>query len=147
MSLRFRLIILLATLFVLPLGLRAQTVQSANAELANLREDVRLLVQRIGELSLRVEQLENENARLAKTATSARENAATLNQLNAAIADLSRDIKTSSAQTKAEVLAVVGTQLEAMAKQTNAALDANARTRSPAPTASEMPFRISRFDS
>jgi len=140
MSLRFRLIILLATLFVLPLGLRAQTVQSANAELANLREDVRLLVQRIGELSLRVEQLENENARLAKTATSARENAATLNQLNAAIADLSRDIKTSSAQTKAEVLAVVGTQLEAMAKQTNAALDANARTRSPAPTPPPVTF-------
>ncbi len=107
-------------------NLSAQPTQSAAAELANLREDVRLLVQRIGELSLRVEQLENDNAKLSRAAAGARADAATLTQLNTAIADLSRDIKTAQAQTKSEVLAVVATQMEGLARQTNAALDAAA---------------------
>lgn len=122
----------LAFLLALPFGLFAQHASSPAAELANLREDVRLLVQRVGELSLRVEQLETENTRLAKLAAGAQDNAATMAQLNAAIADLSRDIKTASAQTKSEVLAVVATQMEALARQTNAALDAVSRNRAPA---------------
>lgn len=115
-----------------PSALNAQASNSAAVELANLREDVRLLVQRVGQLSIRVEQLETENARLAQTAAGAQQNAATLSQLNTAIADLSRDIKTASAQTKSEVLSVVATQMEVLAKQTNAALDAVSRSRAPA---------------
>lgn len=117
-------------------ALPAQTVQSAAAELANLREDVRLLVQRVGELSLRVEQLETENARLARATAGARADAATLSQLNTAVADMSREIRAAQAQTKSEVLAVVATQMENLARQTNAALDAQAarqRAATPAP--------------
>ena len=117
---------------IAPAGANAQASNSAAVELANLREDVRLLVQRVGQLSIRVEQLETENARLAQTAAGAQQNAATLSQLNTAIADLSRDIKTASAQTKSEVLSVVATQMETLAKQTNAALDAMSRNRAPA---------------
>lgn len=127
----FRLLVL-APLLALPFGLFAQSANSPAAELANLREDVRLLVQRVGELSLRVEQLETENTRLTKLATGAQDNAATIAQLNAAIADLTRDIKTANAQTKSEVLAVVANQMEALAKQTNAALDAVSRNRASA---------------
>lgn len=134
MSRPFRLLAF-APLFALPLALSAQAVSSPAAELANLREDVRLLVQRVGELSLRVEQLENENARLAKLAAGAQDNAATISQLNTAIADLTRDIKAAGAQTKSEVLAVVATQMETLAKQTNAALDAMSRGRSAGPAA------------
>lgn len=123
---------LLALLFALPLGLVAQTAQSPAVELANLREDVRLLTQRLGELSLRVEQLEKDNAELARAASGAQQSAATLTQLNTAIADLTRDIRAANAQTKSEVLAVVATQMETLAKQTNAALDAAARNRAPA---------------
>ena len=119
----FRLLVL-APLLALSSGLSAQSAQSPAVELANLREDVRLLVQRVGELSIRVEQLEKENADLAKAAAGNQQNAATLSQLNTAIADLTRDIKAASAQTKSEVLAVVATQMENLAKQTNAALDA-----------------------
>lgn len=121
--------------FLALLALPAAAAQSASAavELAHLREDVRLLVQRVGELSLRVEQLENENARLAQSAAGAAQNHATLTQLNTAIADLSRDIKASAAATKSEVLATVATQIEALARQTNAALDSVTRPR-PAPT-------------
>jgi LysM repeat protein len=125
----------LSVAFVAPVVLTAQAASPA-VELANLREDVRLLVQRVGELSLRVEQLENENARLARNASGAEQNHATLTQLNTAIADLSRDIKASSAATKSEVLATVSTQIEALARQTNAALDSVSRPRAaPVPVA------------
>jgi len=125
----------LSVAFVAPVVLTAQAASPA-VELANLREDVRLLVQRVGELSLRVEQLENENARLARNASGTEQNHATLTQLNTAIADLSRDIKASSAATKSEVLATVSTQIEALARQTNAALDSVSRPRAaPVPVA------------
>lgn len=125
----FRLLVL-APLLALPLGLLAQSAQSPAVELANLREDVKLLVQRVGDLSLRVEALEKENADLAKTAASHQQSFATLSQLNTTIADLTRDIKAANAQTKSEVLAVVATQMENLAKQTNTALDAVSRGRS-----------------
>ena len=123
MTRSFRLLAL-APLFALPFGLSAQPAQSPAVELANLREDMRMLVQRVGELSIRVEQLEKENADLARAASGAQQNVATLSQLNTAIADLTRDIKAANAQTKSEVLAVVATQMENLAKQTNTALDA-----------------------
>jgi LysM repeat protein len=124
-----------APLLALPLGLFAQSAQSPAVELANLREDVRMLVQRVGELSIRVEQLEKENADLARATSGAQQNVASLSQLNTAIADLTRDIKAANAQTKSEVLAVVATQMENLAKQTNAALDAVSRGRSSGPAA------------
>src|SRR5947209_5735588 len=50
--------------------------QSVPVELANLREDVRVLSQRVGELQLRLEQAERENNELrAKTSSSAQNNA------------------------------------------------------------------------
>ena len=122
----------LAPLLALPFGLPAQTAQSPVVMLANLRQEVDLLTQRMGELSLRVEQLEKENADLTKAAAGNQQNAATLSQLNTAIADLTRDIKAANAQTKSEVLTIVATQMENLAKQTNAALDAMSRGRSSA---------------
>lgn len=129
-----------APLLAISPGLPAQPAQSPAVELANLREDVRLLTQRLGELALRVEQLERANADLAKAAAGAQQNAATLTQLNTAIADLSRDIRTAQTQTKNEVLAVVATQMESLAKQTNTALDAMARNRAAASSAAPATF-------
>ncbi len=131
----FRLLAV-APLLALPSALTAQPTPSPAVELANLREDVRMLVQRVGELSIRVEQLEKENADLARSSAGAQQNVATLSQLNTAIADLTRDIKTADAQTKSEVLAVVATQMENLAKQTNVALDAMSRNRAAAAPAS-----------
>ncbi len=114
-------------------GLPAQPALPPAVELAHLREDVRLLTQRLGELSLRVEQLEKTNAELARSAAGAQQNFATLTQLNTAIADLTRDIRTAQTQTRNDVLAVVATQMENLARQTNAALDGMAaRQRPPA---------------
>lgn len=110
---------------------------SAQVELANLREDVRGLAQRVGELSLRVEQLERENADLRRKVSSAdtARTYATVNQLNDAIADLNRTIKSSVSTSQSDTLQIVSTQLEKLGKQTNAALDALAKSQAPRPVA------------
>ena len=107
---------------------------SAQVELANMREDLRGVVQRLGELTLRVEQLERENALLRGQAGAAEKSYVTLTQLNDAIASLNQTIRSSSSSTKTETLQQVGIQMEKLAKQTNAAIDSLAKgmaTRNP----------------
>jgi len=118
---------------IAPAFLHAQNSSPA-VELANMREEFRLLQQQIGSLNIRVEELERENALLARNAEGAGRNHATLSQLNTAISDLSRDIRTTNAATKSEVLATVATQMENLARQTNTALDSVTRSRAAAPT-------------
>ncbi len=106
----------------------------AQTEVADLHEDVRGLTQRLGELTLRVEQLEHENAELkAKVASlDAGRGAVTPEQLNGAVADLNDFIKSAVDASRADILQKVASQMESMAKQTNAALDAVARPAAPA---------------
>jgi len=101
----------------------------AQVELANLREDVRGLTQRLGELSLKVEQLERENSDLRSKNQSSERSYATVAQLNDAISDLNRVIKSAVANSKNETLQLVATQMEKMGKQTNAALDSLAKSQ------------------
>jgi len=123
----------------------AQTT-NAQFELANLREDVRGLVQRVGELSLRVEQLERENAELRrKSAAADGRTVATVAQLNEAVAELNRTIKTAVATSKTETLQVVSTQMEKLARQTNAALDALAKPAAPASAPTARPAAMTTF--
>lgn len=116
--------------------------QSPAIDLANLREDVRMLSQRLGDLQLRVEQLERENRELRTKSTSAAQNYATLAQLNESVADLNRSIKASAAETKSETLQQVSGQMEKLAKQTNAAIESLAKnvTVSRSPVASPATF-------
>jgi LysM repeat protein len=107
----------------------------AQTEIADLHEDVRGLTQRVGELTLRVEQLEHENAEL-KTKVGAQDgprDSVTPAQLNGAVADLNASIKSAVGSSRAEILQQVAAQMEKLAKQTNAALDSIART----PTAAQ----------
>jgi LysM repeat protein len=101
-----------------------------SVELVNLREDVRLLQQRLGELSLTVEQLARDNTALQhKTGQSY----ATLEQLNKAVADLNQSMQSALADQKRDVLAQVGGQLERLARQTQAAIDALAKNQAARP--------------
>jgi LysM repeat protein len=100
------------------------------AELASLREDVRLLTQRVGELSLTVEQLNRDNTSLQAKAS---QSYVTLEQLNKAIADINRTLQGSLADQKRETLAQVSGQLERLAKQTQAAIDAVAKNQATRP--------------
>jgi LysM repeat protein/FtsZ-binding cell division protein ZapB len=105
--------------------------QNPQIELANLREDVRGLAQRVAELALRVEQLERENAELRRRNATGDKSLATLAHVKEAMADLNRELRQAIATSKTETLTQVATQMEKLAKQTNAALDA--LTRAPAP--------------
>lgn len=101
----------------------------AQAEVADLREDVRGLNQRVGDLTLRVEQLEHENAELKGRVASlgAGRGAVTPEQLNTAVADMNASIKAAVDASRGEILQRVAGQMENMARQTNAALDALAK--------------------
>jgi len=90
----------------------------------------------VGELSLRVEQLEHENAKLSAKVGSLGDNRgyATSAELNGAVADLNASIKSAVDTSRTEILEHVATQMENLAKQTNAALDSIARPAAAAPT-------------
>lgn len=109
----------------------AQPAGNTAFELASLREDVRLLQQRIGELTLSVEQLARENAALQSKSS---QSYATIEQLNKAIAELSRSLQSDLTEQKREILNQVAAQLEKMGKQTNAALEALAKNQGARPT-------------
>lgn len=121
---------LLAALTAAPLS-----AQSANVELANLRQDVALLVQRMGDLAIRVESLERENAALRKQTAAAGASAATVAQLNDAVAELNKTIRAATAESQRETLQKVAVQMEALARQTNAAVQSVATSRSAATVA------------
>ncbi|MDO8540381.1 MAG: LysM peptidoglycan-binding domain-containing protein [Opitutaceae bacterium] len=110
----------------------AQTGPSP-VEIANLREDVRGLSQRVGELSLRVEQLERENADLRQRLSAADKSSVSLAQLNDAVSDLKANIRAAAAGAKTETLQQVSAQMEKLAKQTNAALDSLAKAQATRP--------------
>ncbi|HWA08631.1 MAG TPA: LysM peptidoglycan-binding domain-containing protein [Opitutaceae bacterium] len=117
-------------------GLMLATVvraQNPQVDLANLREDVRGLTQRVGDLTLRVEQLEQENRDLKSRAGAAERSYVTLAQLNDAVADLNRTIKSADVASRAETLQQVAVQLDKLAKQTNAAIEALAKNQATRP--------------
>ncbi len=107
---------------------------SLQYEVANLREDVRGMVQQLGQLALRVEQLERENAQLRQSAADNAAAFATVEQLSDAMADLNRVAKAAAAESKADVLREMSKQMSKLAQQTNAAIDSLAKGMAQRPT-------------
>ncbi len=103
------------------------------AELAALRQDVLLLNQRVGELTMAVEQLTRDNAALQARAS---QSYATVEQLNKGLADVNRTLQAELADQRKDILAQVATQLEKLGRQTNAALDALAKNQAARPAVS-----------
>ena len=97
--------------------------QTPEVELANLREDVRGLTQRVGELSLRVEQLERQNGELREKASASAQTYVTVAQLNDAVAELNLAIRSGDAATAERTAA----QIKKLGEATNAALDSMAK--------------------
>lgn len=114
----------------------AQTAPSS-VDFANLREDVRGLTQRVGELTLKIEQLERENSELRQRVGSAKY--ATVQQLDNAIAEINRALKAAVADGKEDALRdamkQVDAKIEKLAAATNHALDSMAKRTAPASTA------------
>jgi len=119
----------LGLLAVMTSAALAQT-SDPRQELFTLREDVRLLTQRVGELSLTVEQLNRDNSSLqAKT----NQSFVTLEQLNSAIASINRTTQAALADQKRDTLEQVSARIERLAKQTQAAIDAVAKSQATRP--------------
>ncbi len=107
--------------------------QIAQVELANLREDVRGLTQRVGEMALRIEQLERENAELRRNTAGTGKSFATLVQVKEAVSEIRQELRAAVASSKAETLQHVAAQMEKLAQQTNVALESLARTQAARP--------------
>ena len=114
---------LIIALALAPIRLPAQPNSPAFA-LASLREDVRLLSQRMNELSLRVEQLERDNGELRSKSG---QTYVTLAQLNEAITDAQKTMQAALREQKREPLQQVSVQLEKLANETQAAINALAK--------------------
>ncbi len=113
------------------LGVVAQgQVDNTRVELANLRQDVLLLSQRVGELTMTVEQLNRDNGALQAKAS---QSYATVEQLNRAVAELNHTMQGALAEQKRDVLGQVAGQIERLGRQTNAALDALAKNQATRP--------------
>jgi len=105
-------------------------VDNTRVELANLRQDVLLLTQRVGELTMTVEQLNRDNGALQARAN---QSFATVEQLNRAVAELNRTMQGALSEQKRDVLTQVANQIERLGRQTNAALDALAKNQATRP--------------
>ena len=127
---------LVAALALAPIQLPAQP-NSPAFELASLREDVRLLSQRMNELSLRVEQLERDNGELRSKSG---QTYVTLAQLNEAITDAQKTMQAALREQKRETLQQVSVQLEKLANETQAAINALAKGAATRPAVSTPTF-------
>ena len=87
---------------------------NVRVELANLRQDTLLLTQRVGELSMTVEQLTRDNSSLQNKAN---QSYATIEQLNKAVADINRTLQAGLAEQKRDTLNQVSAQMERLARQ------------------------------
>ena len=124
---------MLQRLFAAGLICATAHAQTPQIELANLREDVRGLTQRVAELALRLEQVERENAELRRRSSAVDRSHATLAQVKESLAEVNRELRGAIATSKAETLQQVATQMEKLAKQTNTALESLARTNGARP--------------
>lgn len=102
-------------------------------DVANLKEDVRGLTQKLNEVALRVEQLERENTNLRSQVVASGDTKVTLVQLNQALAELRQTVQKAADNQRTEILQTVAGQLEKLAGQTNAALDALAKNQATRP--------------
>lgn len=125
-------------LLLLPLawGCVAPAGAQTNVDYANLRADVNVLQQNLSGLSLQVEQLQRQVTQLQSQAGQASQAYATLDQLNQSIAQLNQTLNAALASQKSEVLSRVDEKLKALARQTQAALDALAKNLSTRPAVS-----------
>lgn len=120
--------VLLASVTVL--AAQNNPVDQLRAEMAAMREDLRMLNQRVGELTLMVEQLNRENSQLQAKAN---QSYVTVAQLNDAVADMNKALRAGLADQRRDVLDQVGDRIEKLARQTQSALDALAKNQATRP--------------
>lgn len=119
-------VLAMAASAVVPAPATAQQ-QNIAMTVASMREDLRLLDERVRQMSVEMEELRRENRALREKADAT--NAAsyvTVQQFNTALAELEKALRTGDK----EVALQMTTQLEKLAKQTQSALDTLAKSAS-----------------
>ena len=113
------------------------------AEIANLRADIQALDRRVREMDIAMEDLVRKNRELiAQAERQQRSQSGQLNdvvrdaQLRAALADLQKTMSAADADLRRQVIREVTQQIEQLGKQTQAAIDAVARSAASRPTVS-----------
>ena len=104
-------------------GAQTNGAQSLNIQVANMSADLTVLKQQAGELTLRVEQLERDNAALRNQTASSAQAYATVQQLNDAVSDLNRAIKAGDEAVSDRV----ASQIKKLGDATNTALESLAK--------------------
>lgn len=117
-----------AGLFLAPSASVLYAQQNVAVDLANLRQELILAQQRLGELALRVESLERENERLREQTAGAAQSYATVSFVNESVSETNRLLRAAIAQSKSDTLQQVGVQMEKLATQTNTAMESLARS-------------------
>ena len=120
-------------------GAQTSGAQSMNVQVANMSADLTVLKQQVGELTLRVEQLERENAALRNQTASSAQAYATVQQLNDAISDLNRAIKAGDEAVSDRA----ATQIKKLGDATNTALESLAKGQTQRVTTAAAPTSFS----
>jgi len=93
---------------------------------ANLNQDVSLLAQQVKTIRLEMEELRRENARLRSQVAAAganRETQAQINNLSAAVEALRQEYRAADESQKQKIIAEVNRQMNALAKETQGAIN------------------------
>lgn len=110
--------------------------QNLGSIVASLRQDMRILSQQVGEMALRIEQLERENSALMKATDGMNRTYATVSALNEAVAELNSMISSGDRDTQAKAAKAI----EQLAQQTNAAVNSIAEGLASRPSISTPNF-------
>ncbi|NBB78942.1 MAG: LysM peptidoglycan-binding domain-containing protein [Verrucomicrobia bacterium] len=134
----------LGALCVLAAPLAAQS-DNLRVSVANLTQDVRLLTQEVKTMRLEVEELHRENARLRKqvaAASSNRDTQSRIAELSSGLERLRREYRSADEAQKEQIISEISRQMNAFAKETQAAIDAIAEAVGSQPQI-ETPVRFS----
>jgi LysM repeat protein len=129
MNFNLPLVICLCGLSVFAEPLAAQT-DNLRVTVANLSQDVSLLTQHLKTMRLEMEELHRANARLSAqvaAASSNRETEAQITNLASAIETLRREYRAADETQKQQIIAEVSRQINALAKETQGAINSVAK--------------------
>lgn len=118
-------LVLVAGVWIQGSPLAAQS-DNLRVSVANLSQDVSLMAQQVKTLRLEIEEMRRENARLraqVSAASSNRDTDAQISNLSTAIDTLRREYRAADEAQKQQIIAEVTRQVEALAKETEKAIN------------------------
>ncbi len=118
-------LVLMAGVFPIANPLAAQS-DNLRVTVANLNQDVSLIAQQLKTLRLEIEEMRRENARLRAQVAAAgndRETQTQITNLSSAIETLRREYRSADEAQKQQIIAEVTRQINALAKETQEAID------------------------